>query len=813
MFRHYLIVALRHLARSKRYFSINILGMAIGFAVAILIGLFVRDELTFDRSFPDHERTYLLAEILHLPGRSELQSPRTQSAMAALLKLDFPAIETIARLTPNEHTVRRGEFEVNERVYWADPTLFEVLPLPVRSGTLQGALEAPDSLVISRRVAEKYFGRDDVVGQVLEIDRRHPLKITAVLEDLPATTHLDTEIIASGRAPFSALAQLDANPQTAPVPDLVYTYLRLRPNATREALQAALPGFLERRMKKLAFAHPELPLVRIDEVHLVSGMQMPMKPGGDLATVYAMAAVALLVVLIAATNFINLMTARATRRATEIGIRKTEGATRRDLIIQFVGESVLYTALAMLVAMLLVELLLPTFNAFLGRAIPLDYWLSATAGGAILLAVLIVGILAAIYPALILSSFPAATVLKNRALAGAGSGRVRQGLVIFQFASLLALMVCTAVVYRQVHFALNEGMRIDKDQVIVIASHCDNAFKDEITALPGVLAAACAWSATLAMVPPAHWGFKDARGTELSLDGISIDFGLLELYGLGPLAGRFFSREHPDDLTPPEFFNVAETLKSAPSFSTEIHPANVVLNEAAVRRAGFASPQAAIGQTLYWLSRRPVQVIGVVRDFAVDAIHAQIVPAFYVVYPTSFDSLSVKLRGHDIPETLGQIDALWLQLGDPKPIKRFFLEQRMQEVYADVTRRGALFGIASIVALLIACIGLFGLAAFTAERRTKEIGVRKVMGAANSDIMSLLLWQFTKPVLWANLIAWPVSALLMTRWLSGFAYHVDLEPWIFVASMVLALTIALLTVSFHSYAVARANPVTALRYE
>ena len=806
MFHSYLSAILRNLARNSRYFGITLIGLAIGFAAAILVALFVRDELSYDRFLPNHERTFLLYESLHIPGHASVRTPTGQAELASLLALDFPTIEAIARISPDQHTLRHGDIVADEKIYWADPNIFDVLALRASAGDLRSALRQPDGIVLTRRLARKYFGREAPIGEVLEIDGQHPMRIAAVLEDLPTNTHLDTEIIASGRAGFTGLAQLDANPNTAHVPNLVYTYLRLRAGATPEEVQAGLSSFLKRRMPGVeSFAHVALDLVPVDKIHLTPVSEQAMRPGGDSTTLYAVSAVGILIILIACINFVNLMTARASRRAVEIGVRKVAGAARADLVIQFVGESILYTAVAMCIAGMLVEFALPLLNGFLGRDIQFDWWRDPILATGLVAGVPVVGGLAGIYPAFVLSHFTPAVVLKSHKL-GAGSGRVRQLLVVLQFAILTGLIISTVVVYRQTQFAMNQGMRLDKDGIVIVATTCDGSLKDEIAALPGVSAAACAWSATLSMMPAAHWSVELPDRTEVALDGLSIDFGFLELYGLRPLAGRFFSREHPADSAPREFLNLA------PDAARDALTANIVLNESAVRKAGFTSPAAAVGQTLNWLGNR-VEIIGVVRDFSVDAIHATIPPSFYIVYPTSFDSLSLKLRGPTIPETLTAIDRIWKQHEGSRPIKRFFLDQHLQLIYLDVTRRATLFTAFGCIAVLIACLGLFGLSSYNAERRTKEIGIRKAMGAVNGEIVLLLVWQLAKPVILANLIAWPVSAVLMRRWLGGFAYHVELELWVFALSSVLALIIALLTVSAHCALVARARPVTTLRYE
>jgi putative ABC transport system permease protein len=803
VFRNYLIAALRNLARNRLYASVNIIGLAVGLAGALCVFLFVRDELSFDRFLPGYRHIYLLSERMEFAGQAPVITPTTQSELAGWMKDDFPAVQAIARLMPSERSLRRGQVEANERIYWADSNFLTVLPLKVIAGDPRLALTQPDSIVLTRRRARKYFGEDAPLGKVIEINRQHAMQVTAILEDLPSTTHLDTEIIASGRAPFSELAKFDAEGGSKGS-DAVYTYLRLAAGSDVQGLQNALPSFLERH--KPAFAPPNvglsLSLVPIHAVHLTHVTQKAMKPGGNPATIRAVGAVGVLIILVAIINFVNLSTARASRRAIEVGIRKAAGATREHLIVQFIGESVLAATVSMLGAVAMVELLLPQLNAFLGREIAFEYISDPLLLTGIVALTLLVGILAGVYPALVLAAFSPVAVLKGSILAVGGSGRVRQILVVLQFAVLMALILATSVIYRQAVFAMNDGMRLEKDAVLLISTSCQGAFQDEVAKLPGVRATACSGANALDFESGTH-SFLFPDGTSKWITASAVDFGFFELYGLQARAGRLFQRNHAGDVLPPDFLEG----------NASGHTARVVLNETAVRVIGFPSPQAAIGQTMRWWGKMPTEIIGVVQDYSVDAVHAEIRPALYGLAPHYSRVLSVKLSGRDLPETLRAIDDLWRQTGEPEPITRFFLDEHLQTLYRDVTRQGTMFAVFASIAVIIACLGLFGLSVFTAERRTREIGIRKAMGASRGDVLRLLLWQFTRPVLWANLIAWPAGYLVMRRWLEGFAYHVDLNLASFLAASAAALLIAWITVLSHAVRVVRARPVAALRYE
>jgi putative ABC transport system permease protein len=546
-------------------------------------------------------------------------------------------------------------------------------------------------------------------------------------------------------------------------------------------------------------------VVPIRTIHFSARALGALAPRGDLNATYATVAVGALILLTASINFVNLMTARAARRATEVGVRKLAGASRSALVVQFIGESIVHVALAALLAMPLVELLLPSLNAFLGRTMAFDY---AAGTLAITGLVVVVGALAGSYPALVLSAFRPAAVLKGGVIQGVGSAVVRQGLVTLQFAVLIGLIVATAVIWRQTAFAAKENLRLQSDQMLLINAPCaSDTLREEIADLPGVVAAACSMSVPLAMTYPTNARLADGRLPTVYYNAVG--FGFFELYGLRPLAGRSFSRAYSAD--------------TAPGAGDKARAEAVVINQSAVHDLGFASPAAAVGQTFVWAHIKtmdgvftpphPARIIGVVPDFPMGSIRTRIQPSAFYVDPGQLFLISVKLKGHDIPETLHQIDRLWGRLGSGRPISRGFFSQFVQGLYRDVAQQAQLFSVFAAVALLIACIGLFGLAAFAAERRTKEIGIRKVMGAGHLDILGLFLWQFTLPVLWSNLISWPLVFVVMTCWLHGFAYRIDLTVWPFVLAALAALLVAWLTVSAQALRASLNKPVGSLRYE
>jgi putative ABC transport system permease protein len=839
MFRNYLAAALGNLVRNKLYAAINIVGLAAGLTAALLIALFVRDEFSYDKWIPEYERVYAVHSTV-VDRSDTVHYTMAPSITAGLLAQDFShQISAITRfLLVTRRSVGHGDVEYSETIMWAEPNLFKVLPLPAIAGNPATALQEPDGIVLTRSMARKYFGRDNPIGETLEVDRKFVMRVTAVLEDLPSNTYLTNPqlnlgIIASGRNANSAMTQYDkAVPPSGPIPPL-FTYLRLAPGASADSLKEALPAFERQhpRFQSPPYSY-SLDLMPLADLHLHAPFD-PRLTTGSAATAFSALWIALLIVAIASINFVNLTTARATRRAVEVGVRKVSGAERWNLIIQFIGESTIYAVLGMALATLFAHLLLPSFNGFLQRTIVFDYVRDPRLLGAMLIVVGAVGILAGAYPALVLSRFSPAAVLKGSLTGGLRSGvfrggRGRQVLVALQFMVLVVLALVSTTIYRQAHYAMNEALRFDKDQVLVINTSglgdvlpCDSAFTTAVRALPGVRGVACASSEPI----PSGWnktGVTGSDGATAKTVQMLVDFGYFDLFGIKTLAGRAFTRDFAGDLGPQDGAT----------------PPSVVINETLSRMLGFAEPQSAIGQSVRWHPAGPFgdaalaaffaktappdgpsQIVGVVPDFALASARQATEPGIFWI--SSFGQvgkvdgsvLDVKLRGSQVPETLKAIDKLWKQLGLPRPIRRSFLDQQIENKYRDVTLLSDAMAAFAAVAVFVACLGLFGLATFAAESRTKEIGVRKALGASRADILRLMLWEFNKPVLWASLIAWPVAYFIMRRWLEGFAVRVDMGLELFPMATALVFVIAVLTVAGHALLVARSQPVKALRYE
>jgi putative ABC transport system permease protein len=809
--RNYLAAALRNLARNWLYAGITVLGLAAGFAAAMLIGLYVRDEFSFEHFISGYSQVYGVQTDVLAPGQKPAPTDATASTVAANLALDFPDLESIARLARSSRWIGRGKAENWERVAWADPDFFKVLPYPVLAGDPVAALHDPDGLVLTRKMARKYFGVDAPIGKTLLVQAPagdaplfatpHPMRVMAVLKDIPSETHLEQfKIFASGAAAWSPLTIEDQHPG----PGLFFwTYLRLPPGVSPDRVRAGLEGFAARH-----YAGPvgrRFRLEPLKDLHFIGDFT------GDARAVDGeIAIVGLLIVLIAAINFVTLMTARATRRAVEVGVRKASGASRRNLIVQFMGEALMYVLAAMLIGVAIVEIALPAVNVFLQRTIVFNYLDDPGLAAAIVGMAVLTGLMAGFYPAVVLSSVAPASALKGGGGRTGGSATVRHALVVAQFAVLIGLIIATATIYRQTSFALQNVLRLNEDQIVV--ADCEPVFKQELATLPGVNAVACVSDQAIGMFHIKTF-VKDPTRGNITIDAAGADVGFFEMHGLEPLAGRFFSKDHGEDV-------VLEGAGASPQSQPSL-----VLNESAVRQLGFKAPQEAIGKSVDWArpSAAPrtgapppfesSRIIGVVSDFTLGDIRIAVDPTLYFVDPLSAGLLFAKLEGQRLPETLRSIDVLWRGIGQVRPIKLEFLGETMREAYRDVEIQGGIVGASAGLAIVIACLGLFALAAFTADRRTKEIGVRKVMGASGFDVVRLLLWQFTKPVLWANLLAWPLAYWATAGWLHGFAYRVDLPPWLFLSASVVAVLIAWAAVAAKAWLAASAKPAAALRCE
>jgi putative ABC transport system permease protein len=699
---------------------------------------------------------------------------------------------------------------------FADNELFEVFDFHWLHGRPEKALTQPFTVVLTESLATKYFGDDDAMGQSLTLENAAPLRVTGVIRDLPGNTHLRF----SGLISVSSLASV-YGPQMLEQWNRMtdfHTYFLLRPDASVDSVAEGMADFMTRHIAEDATTFSGMTLMKIGDIHLRSSRDEEWQPPGSLATVYSFGAIALGILLIACVNFMNLSTARASRRAREVAMRKALGATRGKLVGQFLGETMMVAVVAMLVAMALVELLLPAFSTFVGAELAFDY-----VGDPVLLAVLLgltllVGLVAGSYPAFYLSAFEPARVLKGELTRGRGGILFRNLLVVVQFAIAIALLISLAVVYRQTAFARSIDLGFDKDPIVVLTASPReglgsqwSAFRQQLLEHPGVE------NVTASHYTP--FMFDDNQVSVRPLGGRSfnriqwmvVDFEFFETYAIDVLAGRSFSPDFAGDAFP---LSPDDLGRGSPG---------LVLNRAAARLLGW-SPEQAVGEVAEVGLQENLDiassVVGVVSDTHFESVRVPVRAMVYVLAPTlrindnfRLRHASVRLSGRDLAATLSHIDATWRNLMPDQPITRRFLNDDFEALYQRERRQEVLLACFSGLAILIACVGLFGLAAFSAECRTKEIGVRKAMGGSAVSIVILLTNDFGKLVLAANLLAWPAAYFLMRNWLDNFAYRIDLGPLMFLGAAAVALGVAWLTVAGIATRAARANPVHALRYE
>ena len=830
MWRNYWTVAIRALAKNRTYSIINIAGLAIGMAACIMILLYINYERSYDRWIPDVENTYQFQTYGKNPDDGEEFNFRMAPYVTKdRLKKDFPQIVAAAYIQDNEPVfLKDGQASATEDFMFTDDDFLKVVNLPLIAGT---TLTAPQTAVITKSEAIKRFGTDQVIGRTLTVISRgekRDFKINGLLEDLPKNSHMKV----------NAIMRLDYVAFNANGPQFLtcwgcqsgWVYLKVRPGTDIEAMQAQLPAWEKRNI-------PDEPLgnvmynsgtnqdwrfVNLSDVHLGIADDGAQRPGNDQRTLTTFSVIALLILGMAVVNFTNLATARASQRAREVALRKVLGATRKQLIVQFVSEAILISAAAMLLALALVELLVKPFAAFLDADLNLAYFGSE---GILLPAIgltLLVGVVSGLYPAFFLSRFQPAQVLKaNRSAAETpGSGRLRTALVVLQFAVSIGLIICTAVIYGQTVYARTVDPGFKRDHIIQVEElgraqlfPLAEQIVQRAERIPGVTAAALADIGVNTDNNNNSFIFPPGSNKQVLIGQYSVGVGYLDAMGLKLLAGRWFDANRPmDDATvpyPPEpEFEKALTARGM----------NVVLNEYAARKLGFKSPQEALGKVVKGdlicedCGLLNIGIIGVVGDSRFRTVHQPIDPIMFRKVRTGSPWMVVRYSGDPVA-VMSALEREWKQVTNEVPFNAEFSEDVMAEAYEKEDARAQMFAAFALLAVIIGCLGLFGLAAFTAERRTKEIGIRKVLGARTQDIVRLLVWQFSRPVIVANIIAWPIAWWVMRDWLNGFDQRITLGPTPFVVAAAIALAIAIGTVMGHAVKVARSNPIHALRYE
>jgi putative ABC transport system permease protein len=834
VWRNYLIVGLRALLRNRSYAFITIVGLAAGMAACMLLLLYVQHERSYDAWLPNAGNIYQVQSHWRDPETGESTDTQMSAYVAGKsLAKDFPQIERVAyAFSAAPVVIHRGQALPTEDVVLVDGPFFDMFRFPFTDGDPATALREPGSVVLSESEARKYFGGGDVIGQTLTLvmqGKRVDHRVTGVMRDLPRNSHMRLAMV----------ARFDPGSYFAESPEFLtawgwyqgWNYLALRPGTDPAAIAAQLPAWEKRNIPddtsdggRTNFGDEgDWSLVDIRDVHLGDVTEGAMSPGNDRRTIVTFVAIAFLILAMAVVNFINLTTARAGQRAREVALRKVLGATRRQLMLQFLVESVLIAALAMLVALAIVELSLPWLSAQLGAELQTRY---TGAGGmlpAMLLLTLAVGLLGGLYPAFYLSRFQPAEVLKaNKSSAeAAGAGRLRAALVVGQFAVSIGLIICTVVVYAQTLHALSADPGYRREGILQIAEldrrqlvDRSEAIAREIARVPGIRAVGRTGIGIGADNQLANQVHVPGRAQPAAIGSYMIDDGFFRTMEMKLLAGRPLDRARPLDGDPRGYpSDLAQDRALAG------RGLNVVVNALAARQLGFNQPGEAVGAQLRMdiaeeaAGLVPVTIVGVVDNARLRSIRDTIEPTIFRLGESELTHLVARYEGAEPREVRDRVEQTWRRLVPDVPFNAAFGEEIVAELYDAEEARAQTFAGFATIAVIIACLGLFALAAFTAERRTKEIGIRKVLGANSRDIVRLLAVQMLKPVVLANLIAWPVAWWVMRDWLNTFDSRIALGPGPFIVAGLAALAIAFGTVAGHALKVARANPIRALRYE
>ncbi len=803
MLKSYLKIAVRHLLKYKAYSLINIVGLAVGIACAVLLFLFIRFELSYDKYHKNASRLFRVV-------RSDAAS--TAFRLAPQLKQDFPEIQAVRfRCDRQPSLLRHGDKQFYEkRMFWADAEVLQIFSFELLAGDPQTALAMPFAAVVTTEIAQKYFGTNEAAGKQLSLswgEKYYDLQITGVLKSVPANSHFIFDILVSFATAEAVWPKFFFEDWSA---RYAQTYVLLPENLAAVELEKRFPEFVTRHLDNESardYRNVLSHLQPIGDIHLHSHLSGEIEANGDRNYLIIAAIIAVLILGIACINYMNLATARAINRAKEIGVRQVSGAHRLQLIKQFLGEAILLAFLATMAALFLIEIALPFFNDFVQKPVAFDYRDDFILLLGLTALALIVGVLAGSYPAFLLSGLrPLVALQSNKSRMGKKSFS-RQALVVLQFAMSVILIIATLVIFEQMDYIKNKRLGFDREQVLVIPHarkirYNPEPLKSEFLKNPQVLEVAVSShipsnQLNIAIAAQPEGGNPDGSKEPWRVSAVSVDPDFLTTFGLQLAAGRNLAKEISSD-------------------STQAF----LLNEAAARALNWPSPigkkfaaEFSTGQPSIPFEKRTGQVIGVVKDFHFESLHHEVRPIIFMIKPYWYFYISVKLRPENLAATLAALEQSWQRFFPEAPFEYFFLDDTFDRLYRTEESWARAIVFFALLSIFIACLGLLGLAAFTAEQRTKEIGIRKVLGASVTGIAGLLSKDFLKLVVAANLISWPLAYFAMNKWLQDFAYRIEIGWWVFALAGGTAFLIALLTVSTQAIKAALANPVEALRYE
>jgi putative ABC transport system permease protein len=818
MIKNYLKVALRSILRSRLTSFINLMGLTLAMASAVLIYLFIADEISYDRYHSKAERTYRVTrEFFDRDGKSNLHLSTVAPTIGPLLKNDFSETQFMARtlqystVIAIEENGERKKMGTEENIFMAEPDLFKILDINVISGEPSKDLVRPNTVILSKTAAEKYFGTTEVIGKNIKCGRRLDLEVAGVFEDFPDQSHWHPDFLISFSTLYDSVIYGRKGLETNWGNNAFSTYLLFENGTDPKKIEARFPKFLDTHYgpyAKARFGAPadfvaskttRLTLQNIQDIHLRSHLDDEIEVGGNINNIYMMAVIGIFIVLIACFNFVNLSTARATKRAKEVGLRKTVGAFRSQLIGQYLSESVLISIFALMLSFGLAWVSLQWLNNFTGKHLSLEFISNWPLTLGLIGFALIVGLLAGIYPAFIISSFKPALVLKGQQGSVKGKGGIRKILVVAQFAISIVLIIATAVTSQQLGFLNNINLGFDKDRLVTLSFYNELTTNYEAFYNESIKSSSIKNVTRSSRIPTGR--LLDSSGASLVQDGnllpatvtlkmICTDYEFVNTYGLGLSAGRDFSK----------------SIKTDDSLS-------YIVNEAAVKALGWKSNEEVIGKDFQY-GGVTGKLIGVVNDFHFESLHQRIVPMIFLpVKQSYYNYMTVKISSDHFQDGIEHLQKIWKSFLPNRPFEYQFTSDRYHKLYESEQKENQLFTIFSALAIFIASLGLFGLATFNTMQRIKEIGIRKVLGASISNILGILSREIVVLVLIANAVAWPTAWILMGKWLNTFAYHIDMSLLSYLLAAFAAVFIALITVSAQTVKAAMTNPANTLRYE
>jgi putative ABC transport system permease protein len=810
MIKNYFKIAWRNLMKYKFISFINLFGLTVGLTCCLLITTYILNELSYDRYNKNADNIYRLTRTFYNGnGEATLNLSTISPPFGYYLPTDFPEIQKMTRLLNNGTTpLRYKDKLINEQnVYFADNNLFDVFTVDVVKGNPKTALNDPFSVMLSEETAKKYFGDEDPINKVLRANNQFDIKVTGVYKSFPSNAHMHPNILVSFNTLKDSAVYGEENLRTNWGNNSFFTYIMLPKGYNIENMKARFPAFLDKHMigqygpnKPSKFT--KIDLQKLTDIHLYSHTDYEAEPNGDISRIWIFGCIALFILLIACINYMNLSTARSALRAREIGIRKVIGARRKEIIFQFLSESVLLCWVAILLAGVLTYAFIPWLNDVSGQNLSFGILMRWQIIVPLFLTPFIVGVSSGLYPSLFMSSFQPVKTLKGLFNAQGSSINFRKVLVVFQFAISIGLIITTTVVFQQLRYMQNASLGYNKEHIVTLPYY--SQLNDQYESFRNIL---------LRNSNIKEVGRSSRIPTGRLLDGmgaqapgndsmvpvkadirfVAADYDFIPTYGIQVVAGRNFSRDYGTDT------------------------AGFILNEAAVKAVGWKTPQEAVGKAFKY-GDATGRIIGVMNDFHFESLHQTIAPLILImpsVPPgqTYYNSVSIKISGSNVSSSLATLKSTWQQYLPELPYQYTFLDENFAKLYASEQRQGTIFIIFACLAIFIACLGLFGLSAFAITQRVKEIGVRKVLGANTSTIVTLLSKDFLKLVLFASVFAFPVAWYAMNKWLQDFAYRVNIQWWVFILAGILAALIALITVSFQAIKAALANPVKSLRTE